>query len=203
MSRPKISLIVAALQPSMGIGAKGKLPWRLKQEMKYFKDATTKAKEGYVNAVIMGRKTWDSIPAKFRPLPGRVNVVLSRSNANEADPNGVLHFNSFESVMQHFETNAYRVGEKPLDKIFVIGGSQVYNSVILHPLVDNLLVTHVKYIGEEAGRPEMDTFLDWDLTHWRQLDHNALRSFVDLDVSAEEIEEGAFSYKYTMWERVR
>lgn len=203
MSRPKISLIVAALHPSMGIGAKGKLPWRLKQEMKYFKDATTKAKEGYVNAVIMGRKTWDSIPAKFRPLPGRVNVILSRSNANEVDSDGVLRFNSFESVMQHFETNAYRVGEKPLDKIFVIGGSQVYNSVILHPLVDNLLVTHVKYIGEEAGKPEMDTFLDWDLTHWRQLEHNALRSFVDFDVSAEEIEEGAFSYKYTMWERVR
>lgn len=151
----------------------------------------------------MGRKTWDSIPAKFRPLPDRVNVILSRNHANETDSDGILRFNAFDSVMQHFEKNAYRVGEKPLDKIFVIGGSQVYNSVILSPLVDNLLVTHVKYIGEEAGSPEMDTFLDWDLSHWRQLDHNALRGFVDLDVSGEEIEEGDFSYKYTMWERVR
>ncbi|PSK38968.1 hypothetical protein C7M61_002274 [Candidozyma pseudohaemuli] len=201
MSRPKISLIVAALQPSMGIGAKGKLPWRLKQEMKYFKDVTTKAKEGYVNAVIMGRKTWDSIPQKFRPLPGRINVILSRSNSNVTDSDGVFHFNSIDSVMLHFEKEAYRVGEKPLDKIFIIGGSQVYNSVILDPRVDNLLVTHINYIGEETERPEMDTFLDWDLTKWAQLDHAALREFVDIEVPAGPLEEGSYSYTYTMWEK--
>lgn len=201
MPRPKISLIVAALQPSMGIGAKGKLPWRLKQEMKYFKDVTTKAKEGYVNAVIMGRKTWDSIPQKFRPLPGRINVILSRSNSNVTDSDGVFHFNSIDSVMLHFEKEAYRVGEKPLDKIFIIGGSQVYNSVILDPRVDNLLVTHINYIGEEAERPEMDTFLDWDLTKWAQLDHAALREFVDIEVPAGPLEEGSYSYTYTMWEK--
>ncbi|KAF3994172.1 hypothetical protein FT663_00142 [Candidozyma haemuli var. vulneris] len=201
-ARPKISLIVAALQPSMGIGAKGKLPWRLRQEMKYFKDVTTKAKEGYVNAVIMGRKTWDSIPQKFRPLPGRVNVILSRSNKNETDSDGVLHYNSFDSVMSQFEADAYRVGEKRLDKIFIIGGSQVYNSLVLDPRVDNLLVTHINYVGEESEKPEMDTFLDWDLSKWKQAEHKSLAEFVDIEVPQVPITEGSYSYNYTMWEKL-
>ena len=75
----KINLIVAACGKSMGIGLNGELPWRLKSEMKYFAETTTKTKDSdKINAVIMGRKTWESIPAKFRPLKNRLNVILSR-----------------------------------------------------------------------------------------------------------------------------
>ena len=58
------------------------MPWKLPGDMAYFKELTSKtADAGKQNAVIMGRKTWESIPPKFRPLPGRINVVLTRAAA--------------------------------------------------------------------------------------------------------------------------
>ena len=66
-------------------GDKGTLPWKLSGDMKFFK-ATTLGDGN--NAVLMGRKTWDSIPEKFRPLQGRVNVVLSRSHGDEENDKG-------------------------------------------------------------------------------------------------------------------
>ncbi|KAG7570960.1 hypothetical protein FFLO_01054 [Filobasidium floriforme] len=98
---PRLTIIVAATQ-SMGIGAGGGLPWKLPGEMKYFARATTGSSSSSSssphpppsstssspssncwNSVIMGRKTWESIPRKFRPLKGRRNVIISR------DPAGV------------------------------------------------------------------------------------------------------------------
>ena len=67
--------IVVAIDRAGGIGREGKLPWNLPADMARFKEITQG--EGG-NAVIMGRKTWDSIPEKFQPLPGRLNVVLTR-----------------------------------------------------------------------------------------------------------------------------
>merc|ERR1719225_2033744 len=75
----KFNLIVAACGKSLGIGLNGELPWRLKSEMKYFAETTSRTTDpDKINAVIMGRKTWESIPLKFRPLKNRFNVVLSR-----------------------------------------------------------------------------------------------------------------------------
>lgn len=71
-----------------GIGLNGKLPWRLKEDMKLFKKITTTIQnpndkeKGKLNAVIMGRKTWESIPMKFRPLPNRINIILSKTINN-------------------------------------------------------------------------------------------------------------------------
>jgi len=73
---PSLTIIVAATA-SNGIGLLGKLPWRLPKEIKYFAQVTSHAPEGLQNAVIMGRNTWESIPKKFRPLPGRLNVVIT------------------------------------------------------------------------------------------------------------------------------
>lgn len=80
----ELTLIVAATSRTMGIGRNGTLPWTgLKQEMAYFARVTKKLPKGLsppaINAVIMGRRTWDSIPPKFRPLKGRLNVVISSS----------------------------------------------------------------------------------------------------------------------------
>lgn len=74
----RLTLIVAATRTN-GIGQNGSLPWQLPQEMSYFARATKTAPEGKVNAVIMGRNTWESIPKKFRPLRDRVNAVVSRN----------------------------------------------------------------------------------------------------------------------------
>ena len=80
-----ISVVVAATRKG-GIGKDGGLPWRIPADMAFFKQVTLAAAEGRRNAVVMGRKTWESIPAKFRPLPGRLNVVLSRA---VSDPSSV------------------------------------------------------------------------------------------------------------------
>lgn len=74
----RLTIIVAATK-SNGIGQNSRLPWRLPKEMAYFAHVTSNAPEGKSNAVVMGRKTWESIPKKFRPLPKRTNIVISRN----------------------------------------------------------------------------------------------------------------------------
>ena len=79
-----INLIVAACGKSLGIGKNGQLPWQLRREMKHFASLTSTTKDpNLCNAVIMGRKTWESIPVKFRPLKNRLNVILSRQSGFE------------------------------------------------------------------------------------------------------------------------
>jgi dihydrofolate reductase len=74
----RVTLIVAATTNN-GIGQAGKLPWRLPREMQYFARVTTgQGGGGKKNAVVMGRTTWESIPRRFRPLPGRTNFVISQ-----------------------------------------------------------------------------------------------------------------------------
>lgn len=79
MASTELTLVVAATLTN-GIGLKGGLPWRMPREMAYFAKVTTStAGAGRAkNAVIMGRKSWESIPQKFRPLKDRLNVVISR-----------------------------------------------------------------------------------------------------------------------------
>ena len=92
--RYSVTLIVAATMNN-GIGSSGRLPWRLRREMAYFAKITTTVPETAspendgtypaeaipgTNAVIMGRSTWESIPPAFRPLKGRINLILSRNN---------------------------------------------------------------------------------------------------------------------------
>lgn len=86
--KPIYVIVATALNPSMGIGNRGTLPWSgIKGDMAFFRKLTTKVPEsstpGALNALIMGRKTWESIPTKFRPLPGRLNVVITRGKVKE------------------------------------------------------------------------------------------------------------------------
>ena len=90
-----LNLIVAACE-GLGIGLNGSLPWKLKGEMKYFARMTKTTRDpDKTNAVVMGRKTWESIPEKFRPLSGRLNVVISR-RPDYPLPSGVLLCKSLE-----------------------------------------------------------------------------------------------------------
>ena len=71
--------VIVACTTDYGIGIKGSLPFRLKTDMAVFKETTMKTQHKNVsNAVIMGRKTWESIPTKFKPLENRLNVIITR-----------------------------------------------------------------------------------------------------------------------------
>lgn len=86
---PSLTLIVAATHRSFGIGRASTLPWPpLKSEMAYFARVTRRAPPNSINAVVMGRRTWESIPQKFRPLVGRLNVVVSRTMRESAAEGG-------------------------------------------------------------------------------------------------------------------
>ena len=153
-SMRRFSIVVAATSENLGIGRKGDLPWRLAEDMTFFKNITSKTKEASKqNAVIMGRKTWESIPKKFRPLAGRLNVVLSR-NANIRSemelPDSVLVSDSLENAMATMSGNTYT---DSVEQVFVIGGGSVYEEALASKLCKKIYLTEV-----EASIPDIDTF---------------------------------------------
>lgn len=142
--------IIVAVDSKQGIGKNGKLPWHIPSELQHFARQTRSVKNLTAqNAVIMGRKSWDSIPDKFRPLPGRLNIVLTRSAApspiGAPFPPGVLIAASLDDALQQAETHH-------VEQIFVIGGAQVFKEALGHPACHELLVTEVE------GDFECDTF---------------------------------------------
>ncbi|KAG7191456.1 dihydrofolate reductase [Scheffersomyces spartinae] len=198
-STPPIVIIVAALLPELGIGYQGKLPWRLSKEIKYFRDVTTGNKR---NAVVMGRNTWNSIPNKFRPLKGRLNVVLSRTFQNELVTPELYHANSFDSAIDWISKDKAH----EIERIFVIGGGELYNTVINDSRTLHLLITEIKNnLGEEVP---MDTFLKFPIyqqhqqLEWKKMDEDKLKKFVgeDIEISQNNI-EGDYTYDFTLWER--
>jgi len=154
-----LSVIVAAT-PKGGIGINGALPWRLKEDMAHFKRCTCAvSKEGEAagrsNAVIMGRKTWDSIPEKFRPLAGRVNVVLTKS-ANDVDfvspfPAEVAVASSVVSAMETLNDR------EDIEDIWVIGGQAAYAEALSLVNCTRIFLTRVgKEMECDAFFPAID-----------------------------------------------
>lgn len=135
--------VVASLHPlTMGIGRGGQLPWAIKEDMAFFKQLTSLAQPNCINAVIMGRKTWESLPSKFRPLPGRKNVVLSKDpNIRESlsIPASVMTAVSLHHAMQTLSSNEH----EKIDKIFVIGGECLYKEAIQSKYCSNIYITEV------------------------------------------------------------
>lgn len=96
------------------------------------------------NAVLMGRKTWESIPEKFRPLKGRINVVLTQSDTCRF-PEGVVAASSLEEARERLEQL-----EQTVEEIFVIGGSQVYEHALKSGLVNKVICTNVYDLPEST-----------------------------------------------------
>jgi len=132
--------IIVALDKEKGIGKDGVLPWNLPGDMKRFKETTClTAAKNKMNAVIMGRKTWDSIPEKFRPLPDRMNVVISR-NENLNLPKDVLLVDSLETALNML-SDSPRAEE--VEKVFIIGGQQIFEQAIVHKECQNIFATEI------------------------------------------------------------
>lgn len=142
-----ISLIVAVSRDNC-IGLDGDLPWHLPADLQYFKTTT------FGHHVLMGRRCYESIPPRFRPLPGRPNLVLTRQTNFEAP--GAVVVNSLPAGIElaRFE------GETEL---FVIGGAQIYKLAL--PLADRLYLTRVETTVDQCDTffPKLDLARDWQL----------------------------------------
>ena len=119
----KVGLIWAQARGGV-IGKDGEMPWPLPEDLAHFKRVTLN------HPVIMGRKTWDSIPPRFRPLPGRRNIVVTRqTNLNQT---GLEPAPNLREALQFCENSP---------QVWIIGGAQIYAQAL--PLADELVVTEI------------------------------------------------------------
>jgi dihydrofolate reductase len=133
-------VLIAAVARNGVIGRDNALLWSLPEDMKHFRAATMGS------PVVMGRKTWESLPARFRPLPGRHNIVLTRQPGFEAAGASVA------ADLDH--ALALAVRDAP-HRVFVIGGEQVYRSAL--PRAHALLLTEIaRDIDGDAHFPPVD-----------------------------------------------
>jgi dihydrofolate reductase len=137
MTAPIVALIVAVAENGV-IGRDGTLPWRIPEDMKWFRERTAG------RPLVMGRKTWESFPK--RPLPGRTNIVVTRDKVFRAE--GAVVVNSLDAALD------VASGEQP-EEIMIIGGAEIYRAAL--PLAGRIYLTSVH--GEIAGDthfPEID-----------------------------------------------
>ncbi|MBU0981101.1 dihydrofolate reductase [Patescibacteria group bacterium] len=129
--------IIAAFDRDRGVGIKGDLPWHISADLKHF-SRTTRG-----GTVIMGNRTWDSIPEKHRPFPERLNIVLCREPGwGLGLPTEVFITDNIETALVHALQN------NPEGDAFVIGGGQVFNSLIVHEKCNRLILTEIDHIFE-------------------------------------------------------
>ena len=130
---PQKLTLIAAVTQDLGIGLNNRLLVALPEDLKHFKRTTLGC------PVIMGRKTWDSLPPAFRPLPGRRNIVLSRSGS--ASFEGAEVASSLEEALNRLQG---------VERAFVIGGEQIYRQAL--PFAHELILTEID------AQPPADAF---------------------------------------------
>lgn len=146
------SIVVACDASTGGMGYKGGLPWYIPSDLKRFKSLTTSKTGEYVHALVMGRRTWESLPG-MKGLPGRINIVISSKPEEVHVADGFTPPHVCQSLDQALELchdlqthNAYRIA------ISVIGGSSLYADALLHPMCE---VVHITWV-----RPSTPTHYD-------------------------------------------
>jgi dihydrofolate reductase len=150
-------LLIVAMDEQRGIGKNNDLMWHLPNDMRFFQRQTTG------HTVIMGRKNWDSIPERFRPLPNRRNIVLTRNNTfNDA---GCEVFYNLTVCLNELSNQ----GEST---VYIIGGGQIYKEALTLGCVDEMYITYVHHVFDA------DTFFP----HFQSSDwvvHEVMKQEVD------------------------
>ena len=146
--------IILAVDERNWIWKNNELAWNISADMKYFKKITSETNDlAKHNAVVMWRKTWESIPSKYRPLPNRVNCILSRSLKYDdiwsPIDDFVLYFNSIDHCLSELES------KENVENIFIIGWANLYNQVLDNPMLDKIYITKVKW------NHDCDVFFEW------------------------------------------
>ena len=140
----KVSLIVAVSENGV-IGKDNDLIWHLPKDMKFFKETTMG------HHVIMGRKNFESIPHKYRPLPNRTNIVITRQSDYKAE--GCVVVNSLEEALKVAKSNEE-------NEAFIIGGGQIYKLAVDSDLVDRIYLTRIHHSFDgDTFFPELNS--DW------------------------------------------
>jgi dihydrofolate reductase len=140
--------VVAAVARGGVIGRNGGIPWRLAEDMQHFRSLTMG------HPVVMGRRTWESLPDRFRPLPGRGNVVVTRNpdwSAQGADRAG-----SIEEALDLLESEP---------QVYVIGGGEIYTAAL--PFADELVLTEI-----DADIEGDTTFPSWDRGEFAEVERH-------------------------------
>ncbi|MFP5469977.1 MAG: dihydrofolate reductase [Bacteroidia bacterium] len=154
--------IIAAISKNNVIGKDNDLMWHFPKDMAFFK-ATTQN-----HWVIMGRKNYDSIPEKYRPLPNRTNVIVTRQSDFKA-PNCIV-VNSIEEALEQAK-------KAQQEEVFIIGGAQIYAETLRKNLATKLYLTHIdKAYDGDAFFPKID-FSQWKMVseqhHHKDKKHEA------------------------------
>lgn len=162
--------LVWAQARDRAIGRDGDMPWHLPEDLAHFKAVTRGA------PVIMGRHTWESLPVRFRPLPGRENLVVSRSPGYVAE--GAQVARSLQAALSAGE-------DRGAETAWVIGGGQLYRAAM--PLADELIITRI-----DLDVPDADTFApevgpEWELA----------------DPGTPLVSAAGLGYRFERWERLR
>jgi dihydrofolate reductase len=130
-------IIAAMSNKDRGIGCDGKLPWNIKEDMEYFSRITRTTRNPTLrNAIIMGRKTFDSIGR--RPLRGRLNICISTTGEHDT----VLFCKSLDEAIRLASDH------ESIENIFIIGGESIYKQAIEHPMCNKLFVNEVNFIDD-------------------------------------------------------
>lgn len=142
------TVIIVAKDNQNGIGRKNDLPWHLPADMKFFKETTSR------HIVLMGRKNYDSIPERFRPLPNRLNIILTRNKNYTATDCVVLHSVEDFVYWKNQQANDNRT-------LFVIGGGEIFTQFLSEGYIDEMYITQID------ADVEADTFFPvFDENQW-------------------------------------
>ena len=136
-------ILIAAVDINLAIGKEGKIPWNIKEDLKFFRQNTENT------AIVMGRATYDSIG---RPLPNRKNIVMTRSIQGR---DGVVEVSSSQEAIN--EARSYS------EKVNIIGGEYIYKEFL--PLATKLLITEIELEVDSADA----FFPKWDFKIWKEI----------------------------------
>lgn len=218
-----ITLIVAATRAN-GIGKNGGLPWpMLKKEMAYFARVTKRVPlpsdtgslqsdalkqtllEGQSrNVVIMGRKTWDSIPPKLRPLKDRTNIVISTQTRSQLGslPEDVILATDINAALEKLGQAVTQGQALPVGRAFVIGGAAIYKAALALPQTSRILLTRIH------NHFDCDTDFPIDLeasSEWQRQSNRALSAYIGEEVSEGPQAEGQdgkeTAYEFQLYEK--